>query len=151
MSAGMQRSFQSASVQAGLFNLSEPAVQAWEQPQWSSQQFVCSGGLSGSNSATLRHLWEECSADLALLLQADRAGGNSGPWRKVSAAVSLVQPCRIAPAPCHAERHPSLLLNGGITWEGGQVLLARLNVWLRRCGRHQLLNLNSRAACMEQQ
>ena len=88
MSAGMQRGFLSASVQAGLSTLSEPAVPAWEQPQWSGQQAACSGGLLSSNSATLRHLWEECSADLALLLQADRPGSNSGPWRKVSVAAS---------------------------------------------------------------
>ncbi len=92
MSAGMQQSFQSASVQAGLSALSEPAVQAWEQPQWCGQQAVCSGGLASSNNATLRHLWEECSTDLALLLQADRPGGNCGPWRKVSVAVFACLP-----------------------------------------------------------
>eukprot|EP00891_Asterochloris_glomerata_P008272 jgi/Astpho2/8272/Aster-01355 len=88
---GMQQSFQSASVQAELSALSEPAVRAWEQPQWCGQQAVCSGGLASSNNATLRHLWEECSTDLALLLQADQPGGNCGPWRKAHSVQASLQ------------------------------------------------------------
>ena len=87
VSAGMQRSIESASVQAGLSSLSKPGLEAWEQPKWSGQQAVCSGGPSSSNTATLRHLWEACSADLALLLQADQPGGSSGPWQEVNGAV----------------------------------------------------------------